>query len=221
MAVTVADIAKRAFDSAAASITDAVQAGTLDDGNYTYTGRIVFGGEKAPGGFPIATAKDKPREAYLEGFSRVAAIGDTITAGGLVYHILSVRNIVEAGGFVVARVMSASEITWTTGNFERLTPISDGAGGYTQTWSSIPGLSAAYVGLIAMGTGQKMSGSERYQSQRIEAVSSWQVWGKGLEDIKEADRVVIGGVTYQIHFVNNIEERGVWTVLDVGKGVPT
>lgn len=219
MAVTVADIAKKAFDITAARITDAVQAGTLDDGNYTYTGRVVFGGEKAPGGFPIATAKDKPREAYLEGFSQVAAIGDTITAGGLVYHVLSVRNIVEAGGFVVARVVSASEITWTTGNFQRLTPISDGAGGYTQTWCSIPDLSAAYVGLVS--TSDREPGSEQYQSQRIEAVSSWQVWGKGLEDIKEADRVVIGGVTYQIHFVNNIEGRGVWTVLDVGKGMPT
>ena len=215
MAVTVADIAKTAFDAVSARITDAVLAGTLDDGVSTYAGRVVFGGAitLATDGFPMATAKDKPREAYLEGFSQVAAIGDTITADGVLYHVLSVRDIAEAGGFVVARVISSSEMTWTTGNFERLARASDGAGGYTQAWSSISGLSAAPVGLIAM------SGSERFQAQRVEAVSSWQVWGKGLEGIKEADRVTIGGVMYQVHFVNNTEGRGVWTVLDVGKGV--
>ena len=213
MAVTVADIAKSAFDAASAQITDAVIDGTLDDGVSTYAGRVVFGGETAPSGFPMATAKDKTREAYLEGFSQVAAIGDTITADGVIYHVLSVRDIVQSGGFVVARVISSSEMTWTTGNFERLARTIDGAGGYTQAWSSISGLSDAPVGLIAM------SGSERFHAQRVEAVSSWQVWGKGLEGIKEADRVTIGGVIYQVHFVNNTEGRGHWTVLDVGKGV--
>lgn len=208
--VTVAGIAKSAFDAVAASITDAILPGTI---NGTDTGRVVFGGEKAPGGFPVAEAKDKTREAYLEGFASPAAIGDTLVAGGKTWHILSVRDIVEAGGFVVARVLDEANLLWDTASFERMARVSDGAGGYTHTWSAIAGLGAVSVGLMAM------SGNERWQSQRIEATSMWRMWCKGADAVTEADSVVIGGRRYQIRFVNDVEKRGIWQVMDLGEGV--
>ena len=207
--VSVADIAKTAFDSVAASISDAILTGTI---NGTDTGRVVFGGEKAPGGFPIAEAKDKTREAYLEGFTNAAAIGDTLVADGKTWHILSVRDIVEAGGFVVARVLDAANLIWATASFERMTNTSDGAGGYTKAWAAISGLGAVSVGIMGM------SGSERWASQRVEAVSQWRLWCKGADAVTEADSVVVNGRRYQVRFVNDVEKRGVWHVMDLSEG---
>lgn len=212
---TVASISKAAFDGVAAAISDAVLAGVLDDGATTYAGRVVFGGEKAPGGFPMASAKDKVREAYLEGFAAVAGIGDELTAGGKVYHILSSRDIVEAGGFVVANVIAATDMLWVTANFQRNTRTSDGAGGFTQAWASITGLGAVSVGMLAM------SGNERWAAERLEATATWRLWAKGVGAVSAADRVVIGGRPYQIRFADNVEKRGKWYVLDLHEGAAT
>lgn len=209
---TVAGIAASAFDAVSAAITDAILPGVLDDGTTTYNGRVVLGGEKAPGGFPVAEAKDKVREAYLEGFTQVAAIGDELTAGGKTWHILSVRDIVEAGGFVVANVLDGDNLLWQTASFEREQRVADGAGGYTRSWAAIAGLGAVSVGLMGV------SGDEVFASQRLEGISKWRMWCKGASAVTEADSVVIAGRRHQIRFVNDVEKRGVWQVFDLDLG---
>lgn len=205
--VNVADIAKAAFDGVAAAIGDAILPATL---NGIASGRVVLGGDSAPSGFPMPTAKDKTRPAYLEGFSVVAATGDELAAGGKVYHVLGVRDIVEAGGLIVANVIAATDMAWTTATFSRKTRTSDGAGGYTEAETT---LATATVGIAAM------SGSERYASARIEATSAWQLWVKGIAPLTESDTVTVNGRTYAVTFVNDVELRGVWQVLSLGLGV--
>lgn len=207
---TVADIAKQAYDAVAASITDSILDATL---NGSDSGRVVLGGETAPNGFPMAAAKDKARQAYLEGFDTVAAIGDTIEANSVTYHVLAVRDIVEAGGLVVARVLPESEMTWITATFERPTRTPDGAGGYTETYAAISGLDGVSAGIVAV------SGAEVWASMRVEAQSSWQLWVKTDAEITEVDRVTIGGRVYNITFVNDVEKRGIWQVVNLGQGV--
>ncbi len=207
---TVSDIAKQAYDAVASEITDAIQDATL---NGAESGRVVFGGETAPSGFPMATDKDKPREAYLEGFDTVAAIGDTLEANSVTYHVLAVRDIVEAGGLVVARVMSDGDMNWQTATFNRLTRISDGAGGYSETYAPVAGLDGVSVGLVAM------SGYETWASMRVEAQSKWQLWVKTDVEITEVDTVTIGSRTYNVTFVNDVEKRGIWQVVELDGGV--
>lgn len=215
MATTVSAIAASAFSAVAASITDAVLSGTLNDGTTDYTGRVVFGGETAPTGFPMPTAKDKMRPAYLEGFSAVPGAGWTLTADNATYYIGGVRDVVEAGSFFVANVVKSTDILWQTATFERLTLTTDGAGGSTEGWAAIAGAENISIGLVAM------SGSLRYQSQRSEAQSNWQVFCLPVSGLTEKDRLDIGGRKYRIAFVNDVEKRGVWQVLDVVEGMAT
>lgn len=212
MAVTVSQIAQGAFDAVAAQITDAILSASITDGSTTVTGRVVFGGETAPNGFPMAKADGKARPAYLEGFSSVPSEGWTMTADSVVYHITGVRDIVEAGGLVVANVIKETDLLWSTGTFERNGRTSDGAGGYTNAWAAISGASGVSVGLMAM------SGQERWASQRREAISAWRAWCKPIDGLLESDRLVIDGRAYNIHFVNDIEQRGIWQVLDLSLG---
>jgi head-tail adaptor len=205
----VSKIAAQAFDMVAASISDAVHDATL---NGSESGRVVFGGETAPNGFPMAEAKEKVRQAHLEGFATVAAIGDTVEANSVTYHVLAVRDAVEAGGLVVARVLSADDMTWLTATFERLDRISDGAGGYYEDWAAISGLDGVSVGMVGM------SGAEYWASMRVEAESKWQLWVKSDVGITEVDRVTVAGRTYNITFVNNVEKRGVWQVVHLDEG---
>lgn len=210
--VTVSEMAKSAFDGVAASITDAVKAGTLSDGATDRTGRFVLGGETAPTGFPVATSKDKAREAYLEGFGYIAQIGDTLTDGTKTHHILSSIDIVGAGGFVVSRVISDEDMLWQSVTFQNATKTPDGGGGFSDSWSDAATVQA---GIAAV------SGQERMASMRIEAISKWRLWCKSVAGITEESRVMIDGQAYNINFVNDVEKRGVWTVLDLSGGVAT
>jgi hypothetical protein len=215
MAQTVAQIAKAAFDAVAGSISGAIISATISDGSADVSGRVVMGGETAPTGFPIAKADSKGRPVYLEGFASVPAPGWTLTAGGDTYHIAGVRDIVEAGGLVVANVFAESDLLWASGRFERKTKTSDGAGGFTEEWRAISGAGSVPLGLVAL------SGNERWAAQRVEAASVWRAWCAPVDGLKEADRVVIDGLAYAITFVNDVEGRGVWQVIDLSRGVAT
>ena len=213
--VTVASIADAAFDGVASAITDAVLSATLNDGTTNYSGRVVFGGEKAPTGFPLSEAKGRAREAYLEGFSAAAAAGWTLVAGGATYYVMGIRDIVEAGTFIVANVIKQSDMLWKTAAFETPTNTSDGSGGYTESWAAIVGYDAVSVGLMAV------SGQERWASDRIEATTRFRAICVPVTGLTEADRVVIDSKAYNITFINDAEGRGIWQVLDLSGGVAT
>jgi SPP1 family predicted phage head-tail adaptor len=209
---TTTAIAKAAFDGVAAGITDAVLTGTLNDGATNYTGRVVFGGETAPTGFPMSKIEARTRPAYLEGFSAVAAVGWTLTADSVTYYVTGVRNIVEGGGLVVASVISGADMLWKTVTIERQTRTADGAGGFTTSWATHATVSGGIWSL---------SGNERWQSDRVEETSKWRMVIPFQSGLKPTDRVVIDSVTYNVTFANDVEQRGTWHVLDLSGGVAT
>lgn len=214
MPTTVAAIAKTAFDAVAGAITDAVLDGTLNDGSTDYTGRVVLGGENAPAGFPMPISKDKVRPAYLEGYSSVAQPGWTLVADSVTYHVLGVRDIVEAGGFQVANVISQADMLWQSVTFQNPAGGRDSTGGILRSWSAVAN-GTVTAGLVAM------SGAERWASDRVEATSKWRLVCKPVVGVTEASRVVIDSIAYNINFVNDVEQRGVWHVMDLSGGVAT
>lgn len=209
---TVSAIAKSAFDGVAASITDAVLAAVLDDGAATYAGRVVLGGETAPSGFPLSKVESRVRPAYLEGFATVAQAGWEFVAGGVTYYVTGVRDIVEAGGFQVVNCISEADMLWRTATVERQARTSDGAGGFTEGWSAVTGLSGVSAGLWAA------SGGERWASQRTEEISTHKALLRTSTRVLASDRMVVDGRTYAITFADNVEGRGKWVMLDLRLG---
>lgn len=207
---TVADIAKAAFDGVAASITDAVKAGILNDGAADYAGRVVFTSERAPSGFPMSKAKDRVETAILEGFDAVPVAGWTLAADSITFYVLAVRDIVRAGGAVIVRLIAANDMLWKSVSIESQTRTDDGAGGYTEGWAT---RASVQGGMVAM------SGQEVYASARIEERSRWMLVIPHTVGVVASDRAVIDGVSYDIQFVDDHEKRGVWMVLHLGGGV--
>lgn len=206
--VNVAEIAKKAMDGVQAKITDAIQAATFG----AETGRIVFDMETAPGGYPSPTPKDRVESAYLEGFTAWPTEGDTLTTSGKTYYIMATRDIVKAQGLYHVRLASDGNLLWKTVTLQRATKTSDGQGGYSETWADL----AVVEGGIAA-----MSGTERWNADRLNAESKWRLliayWGQ----LYATDRVLIDGRAYSISFVNDVQKRSAWTVLDLGEGVLT
>jgi len=96
--------------------------------------------------------------------------------------------------------------------FQRLARVSDGAGGFTQTWQAIAGApTRAQV--------KSMSGNERFASARVEATATHKVTIRHFAGLTEADAVVFDGKRANIRFINNVEQRDRWMVLDVQTGV--
>jgi SPP1 family predicted phage head-tail adaptor len=96
--------------------------------------------------------------------------------------------------------------------FQRLVRETDGAGGFTQTWRNIQGApTRAHV--------KSMSGNERFASARVEATATHKVTIRHFAGLTEADAVVFGGRRANIRFINNVEQRDRWMVLDVQTGV--
>jgi len=206
--VSVAEIAAQAYDAVSASITDAIQAATFG----AETGRIVFDMVKAPNGYPSPTEKDRVESAFLEGFTVWPGEGDTLTTSGTTYYVLSTRDIVKAGGLYAVRLASEANLLWKTVVIERPAQVSDGAGGYTETWST---LATVDGGIVAM------SGMERMASDRIEATSKWRLLIPYQAGLLESDRVVIDGRNYNVSFVNDVQKKGTWHMLDLGEGFAT
>ena len=96
--------------------------------------------------------------------------------------------------------------------FQRLTRVPDGAGGATQTWANLAGApTRAHV--------KSLSGSERFASARVEATATHRITVRYFAGLTEADRVVFGGRASNIRFINDLEQRNRWLVLDVQTGV--
>jgi len=208
MATTVKSIASAAFDAVSAAITDAIQAVTFG----AETGRIVFDMEKAPKGYPSPTPEQRLESAYLEGFTTWPIEGDELIADGVTYYVMATRDVVKAQGLYHVMLGAEDDLLWKTVTIERATKVSDGAGGYTETWSTLA---------VVNGGVAAMSGSEGWRTDRLEATSRWRLliayWG----ELFATDRVVIDGRAYNISFVNDVQKRDAWTVLDLGEGVPT
>lgn len=99
-------------------------------------------------------------------------------------------------------------------SFERSTKVSDGAGGYSDSWAPITNApTRAFV--------KSFSGQEQWASERIEARTKYRLVCRYNSSIKESDRVVIRGTAYNINAINNIEFADKWLEIDLSGGVPT
>lgn len=99
-------------------------------------------------------------------------------------------------------------------SIERPTKVADGAGGYTESWLRVRGSAKrAFV--------KSVSGSERWQSERIEARTSLRIVCRYTANILQTDRVVIRNKRYDIVSINNIEFADKWLEIDLAGGVPT
>lgn len=96
--------------------------------------------------------------------------------------------------------------------FQRRTLVADGAGGQTETWAAIPATpSRAHV--------RPVGGSERWASDRTEAIVRLRLVTRYNAALREGDRVLIRGKAHNIRFLDNVEFRDKWLQIDVDGGV--
>lgn len=107
--------------------------------------------------------------------------------------------------------MNAGKLIHTVA-FERRTLAADGAGGQTETWAAISG---APTRAWATNTG----GSERYASDRTEAIVRVRLVTRYSTLIREGDRVKLKGRVHNIRFIDNVEFADKWLQIDVDGGV--
>lgn len=98
--------------------------------------------------------------------------------------------------------------------FQRKTRTADGAGGWSEGWANI-------AGAATRCQFKALSGGERFQAQRAEATTRNRIVVRYFADLVETDRVVIGGRRYDVTFINNVEMRNRWLVIDLSGGVAT
>ena len=98
--------------------------------------------------------------------------------------------------------------------FQRKTRVSDGAGGWSEGWDNL-------AGAATRCSFKALSGGERFQAQRAEATTRNRIVVRYFAGLVESDRVVIAGRRYNIKFIDNIELRNRWLVIDVDGGVAT
>ena len=98
--------------------------------------------------------------------------------------------------------------------FQTKARVANGSGGFTETWSAIAGApDRAHV--------KALSGSERFASDRVEAVTRWRATVRYSSVIGDEDRAVIDGRYFNVKFLNNIEMQNVWLEIDLSGGTAT
>jgi SPP1 family predicted phage head-tail adaptor len=100
----------------------------------------------------------------------------------------------------------------TVVEFQRATKVSDGSGGYNETWAAI---SDSPTKAFA----KALSGSERFASDRVEATTRWRIVVRYFSGLLESDIVVINSREYNIRFINNVEMADKWLEIDLNGGV--
>ena len=93
-----------------------------------------------------------------------------------------------------------------------------------QTTTAIGG-GATEIGYTTHATtrgGMKpLSGGERMYASRLDAQTSNRLLLRYRADLLESDRIVIRGRAYQIRYIDNVEFRNKWLLLDLDGGVAT
>jgi head-tail adaptor len=96
-------------------------------------------------------------------------------------------------------------------DIQRATRTPDAAGGWTVVWATISGSPDRCAPTA-------LSGSERFASERTEAVSKWRVVVRYFPGLLESDRIEMRGRAYNVRFINNIELADRWLVIELDGG---
>lgn len=92
----------------------------------------------------------------------------------------------------------------------------------SQTKTSIGGgaTEIAYTTYATVrGMLKALSGGERLYASRLDATTRNRLVIRYRSDVTESDQVVVRGKAYQIRFIDNVEFRDKWLVLDLDGGV--
>ena len=96
--------------------------------------------------------------------------------------------------------------------FQRKTRVSDGAGGFADTWATLKATKAHAKGL---------SGYERLTSDRVNAETKDRIVTRYFAGLTPADRVVMDGRAFNITYINDLDRKKKWLEIDLAGGVAT
>ena len=68
---------------------------------------------------------------------------------------------------------------------------------------------------------RSLSGGERFYANRLDATTKKRIVLRYRSDIVDSDRVIVRGRMYQIRFIDNVELRNKWLIIDLDGGVAT
>lgn len=95
---------------------------------------------------------------------------------------------------------------------QRRVRVTDGAGGWSESWETILTTRAYMKGL---------SGYERFTSDRLNAETKDRAVIRYYADLLPSDRLVVDGRAHNITYINDVERKHRWMVLDLSGGVAT
>jgi SPP1 family predicted phage head-tail adaptor len=95
---------------------------------------------------------------------------------------------------------------------QRRVRTADGAGGWNETWTTIRSTRAFIKGL---------SGYERMTSDRLNAETKDRAVIRYWAGLLPSDRMVIDGLAHNITYINDVERKKRWMVIDLSGGVAT
>lgn len=98
--------------------------------------------------------------------------------------------------------------------FQRYSVTSDGAGGSIKTWANVPSTPAVWAQVYTA------SGRERFDDDRVEAVSTTTFIVRNRNDIDETMRVVWRGEFYNIRQVHRHGAREMYLKISAERGAP-
>ena len=205
---TVDEIAAMAFSAVDSAIPDAIHTATLNGA----TGRVVQEVNSGPSEFPAKSIRDDLLTVWCEGIAPVD--GDTINYAGSDHLVIWAQDVMASGGMVKAKLFNLSGWMDTTVAFQRKERTSNGTGGFSLAWVAISGApTACHM--------RALRGSERFASDRVEAVSGHLVIVEYFAGLTEADVLVVDGRRYNIRFIDNWEKKDKWFLIECDLGVAT
>ncbi len=87
---------------------------------------------------------------------------------------------------------------------------SNGSGGFVYLWATFATMKAAV---------KNPSGYERWSAERVDAVAKVKFTIRYRADVVEGNRIIFNGVLHNITFIDNLEYRNRWLVIDAERGV--
>lgn len=98
--------------------------------------------------------------------------------------------------------------------FQRVTRATDGVGGWSEGWVTVPG--APIKAKV-----RQLSGGEAWRFSRVDASVELMIVVRFVDGLTPADRVIIRGRAHNIRVVNNLDFDDEWLEIGVTGGVAT
>jgi SPP1 family predicted phage head-tail adaptor len=99
--------------------------------------------------------------------------------------------------------------------FEAFSEVADGGGGTVKTWAQLASNPTVWARV------QASSGGERFDDGRTTATTMTAFWVRNRSDVTELDRILWGGVYYNIRNVMRQGVRDMYVKIIAERGAPT